>query len=134
MKTLNKINIIMLCAAFIFLGFGSGYFTGQLINSAKVGSSKTEENQDTRVQIYRPQPTFEQIPSPTPDNQSIYYILKNENDILCLYEVVGEEKNLIKQLNINSQFLPQEDREKLKNGITLNSLEDGFSLIEDFTS
>ena len=133
MKSLNKLNIIMLCAAIIFLGFGSGYFTGELINSKK-NESKTQDNQDARLQIYRPQPTTEQLPSQTPDTHTNYYILKNENDILSLYQVIGEEKILIKELSINSQFLPQEDREKLKKGITLNSLEDGFSLIEDFTS
>ncbi len=129
----KKIVLSLILLLFVFLGFGSGYLAGKIINSTKK-ASQTPQAPDIATEIYRPQPTTENTPIVTSQPVIPYYLLKNENDVLSLYEITGEEKTLIKTININSVFLPSEDREKLKKGIAVASLEEGYELIEDFTS
>lgn len=122
---------IALCLLFIILGFGGGYFTSMSmlsINKVTPENSKKEEN----IEIYKPQPTVEETFIAEPPQK--YYLLKNENSYLTLYEIYEDEKHIIRQTGIDIFFLPSEDREKLKNGIKLTSIEEGFELIEDFTS
>ena len=67
-------------------------------------------------------------------SDATYYLLQNENNVLNMYEVSGDNKKLIKSIALNSAFLPAEDRENLKKGIKFTDKEYGYNLIEDYTS
>lgn len=128
MEVRRTVKYTVLCLLFIVLGFGSGYLTSMAINSIKESDNKLY-NKDIRT--YRPQQTIvdEEI-----EETKKHYLLKNENNILSLYEISGEERRLIKETGIDTFFLPEEDIKKLNNGIQLSTIEEGFELIEDFTS
>ncbi len=111
-------------------GFGAGFLTCRLIT--KPQEEVNSENTRT-VEIYKPQPTEQNIGSDELQ-PSFYYLLQNEDDILKFYEVNGEERVLIKSVQINSQILPREDKRKLEIGIKTTNIEEGFNLIEDFSS
>jgi len=53
---------------------------------------------------------------------------------LNLYKIENGEKTLVKGIEFNTIYLPAEDRERLKKGIKLEDIEDGYELIEDFIS
>ena len=88
---------------------------------------------EKNTQIYSPA-TVTDTNNSISENTSIYYILKNENNILNLYEMKNNDKFLIKSSPINTDFLPTEDISSLEKGIIIKTLEDGYQLIEDFTS
>ena len=88
---------------------------------------------EKNTQIYSPA-TVTDTNNSISENTSIYYILKNESNILNLYEIKNNDKILIKSSPINTDFLPTEDISSLEKGIIIKTLEDGYQLIEDFTS
>ena len=59
-----------------------------------------------------------------------HYILKEQNGILAIFSEDGTLINSITEANLNT--LPDEEKEKLKNGIDAFSQEELVSLIEDF--
>lgn len=123
----------ILCAAFVSLGFGGGYL------SAKSIYSGTEKNIDKTLSAELEIKDYDDVLPPTESvtaevNVPVSYLLEGEGDNLTLYEVNGEEKNVIKTVKFSFESLPEEDRRKLKSGIVIQSVEDGYGLIEDFTS
>lgn len=117
--------------AFIFcsVGFGGGYLIG--VNS--VLSQATNENiphKSPFLESYNPEPII--------DNNGEYsaeqFLLKDENGVLTLYRISDEVTSIIKSIQFDSSFLPSDDRIKLEKGIYFDNIEEGFSLIEDFTS
>ncbi|MDY3928420.1 MAG: hypothetical protein SOZ34_03550 [Clostridia bacterium] len=126
------ISCIILSVIFISVGFGIGYLTGKSVHTKDSISAEPQTNKT--VSTYNSKQLIQNTPSPIPTVVSSYYLLKNENEVLTLYEISGNNSAVIKTININSSVLPYEDREKLKSGIKLSSKEEGFNLIEDFTS
>ena len=111
-------------------GFGAGFLTCRLVMQP---NEKVDNLQTKTVEIYNPEPADENFKL-SEQEMSFYYLLQNENDILKLYEINGDERVLIKSVQINSQILPQEDKRKLEIGIKTTNIEEGFNLIEDFSS
>ena len=75
---------------------------------------------------------YEEIPE-AKDEITEHYLLNLQNGTLCLYSVCGKENELIKQTELTDLSLPYEDIERLEMGIHLDSLEEGYQLMEDFT-
>ena len=135
MRIKREYLYIALCIVFIFLGFGGGYLSGKAIYSDKEAKQNSSENTGTAIQSFQPEPTeFAREASASDVASPIYYLLINEKNFLNLYEINGESRVLIKKINFNMQFLPAEDSQRLTAGIRLDSKEEGYSLIEDFTS
>lgn len=114
---------------FTLVGFGGGFLTGKSI------SNEIEEHTQTpqiSLESYNYQPITEEEPPPSEIQEK--YLLKNEGNTLTLYRISDEITSIIKSITINTGFLPLEDRIKLENGIYFDNVEDGFQLIEDFTS
>ncbi len=132
MKQKKLFSYIILSVICISFGFTGGYFLGRYVLGQNNFPAQTQSKESD--DIYYTQPVVQITPSPIPTIISSYYLLKNENEVLSLYEINGEDSVLIKSININSSVLPSEDREKLKAGIKLPSKEEGFALIEDFSS
>ncbi len=128
-KLFSYIIMSLICISF---GFTGGYFIGKYVPNQSNASLQTQTQ--TKNDTEYSQPVIQISPSPIPSVFTHYYLLKNENDVLKFYEVKGDEYILIKSININSSVLPSEDREKLKTGIKLSDKEEGFALIEDFSS
>jgi len=92
------------------------------------------EAEKDSVKIYRPLVTIEPEPSEEPAPIPIYYILKNEENKLNLYEIDGEAKKVIKSTEFSPEMFPLEDRVLLKEGIKALSLEEGIEILENFIS
>ena len=123
---------IILAIIFCSVGFGGGYLIGA--NSVPSKADENVQNQTPpSLESYNPQlyPENEQEKN---TEDGIKYLLKNEDNILTLYRISNEVTSIIKSIEINPSFLPSEDLIKLEKGIYFDSVEEGFSLIEDFTS
>ena len=84
---------------------------------------KTVPAQETAVQAKIVSRTVKQ------DNSLLHkYRIKEENGVVCVYE--GD--TLLYQTNIPVSCLPQKDRDALKNGIFVNSVEEIHHFLEDF--
>ncbi|MBQ3038717.1 MAG: hypothetical protein IJD30_06030 [Clostridia bacterium] len=123
----KKIINSVLCVAFVFL---CGVLATFPVKEEKNKTTKAENS----VDIYRPQPTELTPPIITPPPAAAYYLLKNEENTLLLYEILGEDRDIIKKISINTDILPHEDLVKLRQGIKLTTAEEAYSLIEDFSS
>ena len=122
-------SYVILAFIFCLIGFGGGYLIG-------VNSVPTKAN-DEFITINPPSlESYSSKPIETDDKEEFdeCYLLKSENNTLTLYRITDEVTSVIKSIEINPSFLPLEDRIKLNNGIYFNDIEEGFSLIEDFTS
>lgn len=121
---------ILMCICIAVVGFGAGFFSkSELVD---------KENKIKQQQILSEQSkqSFNPDVMQTENNEENldYYFLVSREKTLLLYQVNDEEKILLKEINFDTSSLPDEDRLKLKAGIAINSLEDGYLLIEDFTS
>ena len=129
---MNKNTIIKytsIIAAFLLTGFLTSFFICG--NNSKKSSTAPKTISDNTL---KNQSVITNSESPTPDLILPCYLLKNENEILTLYEINGNKKNVVKTVSINSQIFPPEDIKKLSAGIKLSTIEEGFNLIADFSS
>ena len=63
-------------------------------------------------------------------NQSLKYLLKDFNGMLAVYE--RDKKSPIEVLDVRISSLPERDAEKIKKGIFANTLNEIYSIIEDY--
>lgn len=64
----------------------------------------------------------------------IFYTVRLTNKTLSLYEVDGENQKLITSMEIEPELYPEEDVEKLKDGISVAFKEEGYELLENFAN
>lgn len=128
-KTFFSISLSVL---FGVLCFFSGYLVGENSKNAPVdtdilqaNSADFDKNNSTAASE---NDIIENI------DEKEQFMLKNENDILNLYSLSDNNRQIVKSIPFNSSFLPSNDRIKLEQGIFLDTVEEGFALIEDFTS
>lgn len=122
-------SYVILGFIFCFVGFGGGY----LIGSNSVPSQVINENAPTKtpsLESYNPEPIIDDNGKTSAEQ----FLLKDENGVLTLYRISDEVTSIIKSIQFDSSFLPSDDRIKLEKGIYFDNIEQGFSLIEDFTS
>lgn len=129
----NYIYTALLCAAFITAGFFGGYYSGRMIYKDKT-DTQPNVSEKTEIQSFHSAPTEEAEATPAETVTQVYYLLTSEDSSLRLYEISGNSKVMIKNIRFNSEFVPAEDRRRLESGIKLSTKEEGFGLIEDFTS
>ena len=125
----NFFTYLVLGFIFCSVSFGGGYLLG--MNS--VPSEATDEKISTQtpsLESYNPQPLTDE----NGDTSREQFLLKDENGVLTLYRIGDEVTSIIKSIQFDSSFLPSDDRIKLEKGIYFDNIEEGFSLIEDFTS
>ena len=124
----------LLSLAFIAVGFFGGYYMGSVVSGQKNETEAVKDN-NTEIQSFHSEPTEITPGAYTAEKvMQTYYMLVSENSSLSLYEINGNSRVLIKSIKYNPEFVPNEDRRKLESGIRLDSKEEGFGLIEDFTS
>ena len=122
-KTINIIFIVFICTIFLFFSI----FLKNLISDRKIPDS-----QGKTTKIYNPQITTEKLPLPvvTPKN----YTIKLEDNFLNFYLNSDTETILLDSVQIDSSLYPANDISALSESINVTTLEEGISLIEDFTS
>ena len=122
-KTINIIFIVFICTIFLFFSI----FLKNLISDRKIPDS-----QGNTTKIYNPQITTEKLPLPvvTPKN----YTIKLEDNFLNFYLNSDTETILLDSVQIDSSLYPANDISALSESINVTTLEEGISLIEDFTS
>ena len=125
---LKNTNIIIISLALcLFFIFFSVFYR---INSLK-NKNNTRLKQDNS-QIYNPQITEENPPPVI--TKPLNYTLKLENGYLNFYLNSGTETILIDSSAINVSLYPENDIRVLSESITVDTLEEGINIIEDFTS
>ncbi len=122
-------SYVILAFIFCLIGFGGGYLIGANSVPTKADDELATTNPPS-LESYSSQP----IENDDGEEFDECYLLKNENNTLTLYRISDEVTSVIKSIEINTAFLPSEDRIKLNKGIYFDNIEEGFSLIEDFTS
>lgn len=103
-------------------------------NSPDIKSEGTPQNGDESVEIYHPVVTSEPEETAEITPEPVYYMVVAEENKLCLYEIEGDRKKVVKSSNIALDIFPEEDIELLKNGIHALSLEEGVEIMENFIS
>ena len=121
----------VLCALIVGVSFGGGYLVG------KVADADDAVIKDDNNPIYTNSVPLDDDYEEIVEEQKeigVYYILKDENKRLNLYKIENGEKTLVKGIEFNTIYVPAEDRARLKKGIKLEDMEDGYELIEYFIS
>ena len=99
-------------------------------------NSKTQEEppfpQNESVEIYRSQISTEADASEI--TIPVNYTVSLKDNVLNFYLNSHKETLLLESIPINVKLFPDEDIKSLLKGITVNSLEEGINIIEDFTS
>ena len=99
-------------------------------------NSKNKEEapfpQNESVEIYRAQISTEADASEITIPVNYTISLKDNN--LNFYLNSHKETLLLESIPINVELFPDEDIKSLSKGLTVNSLEEGINIIEDFTS
>ena len=129
----NYIYALLLSIVFAAAGFFGGYFSSRAIYERKI-SAQTQKNDSTQIQSFHSEPSESTPGTVTETAEKTYYLLTGEDTSLRLYEINGSSRVLIKSMKFSPEFVTAEDRRKLESGIKLNTKEDGFGFIEDFTS
>ncbi len=83
------------------------------------------------MEIYRPQLTEQEGKEIT---KALNYTICLEEGVLNFYLNSEKEKVLLESTPINIEIYPGDDIKSLAESITVETLEEGISLIEDFTS
>ena len=127
MKTIPKvINILFIgFICLIFLIFSI------LIKNALL-KSKSPDSSDNATKIYNPQITTQQLPLSVVTPKS--YTIKLEDNFLNFYLHSDTETILLDSVQIDTSLFPANDITALSQSISVTTLEEGISLIEDFTS
>lgn len=123
----KSFSYAVLAIIFCSIGFGGGYFLG-------ANSVPSQAENKTSVTPSMQSYNFEPELNDETEEVKETYLLKNENNVLTLYHITDEVTSVIKSVKVNFDFLPPEDKIKLNKGIYFDNIEEGFSLIEDFTS
>lgn len=100
------------------------------------GNSENKENQpfpkNESMEIYHTQigaeADYPEISTP------VNYTICLKNEVLNFYLNSQTETLLLEAIPINIELFPHEDIKALSSGITVNTLEEGVNIIEDFTS
>lgn len=67
------------------------------------------------------------------NDQNKHFILRAENDLISVYYInEKEEEILYRKTEISVEYLAEEDKEELKNGIEIEGVQNLNQLLEDF--
>lgn len=127
--------------SFLFVSLSALLCVSCFVGGYITGGERSKASYDTDISETDALKSEAEISTPAAENEIIEsndaaeeFMLKNENGILKLYSITESGGTVVKSVPFNSSFLPSGDRIKLEKGIILDTLEEGFSLIEDFTS
>ena len=102
-------------------------FTFLRIDTSPQIKTKTEEQKLPTPDIKRVSEEGDVI---VPESYTV--ILKD--DSLKFYMIIDKEQVILESVKISEKLFPEEDIKALKNGIFVETLEEGIGIIEDFTS
>ncbi|MCX7714520.1 MAG: hypothetical protein N2171_02165 [Clostridia bacterium] len=130
-----KKYFLYLAIGIIFVGSGflCGYFLGNLLYEGSFQtnglSDYVQEEQDISALS---EPT--QYATLNPTTNLIYYMVKSQENLLCIYEINNGTNHLIKSFEISPDMFPKDDMLQLEKGISANTKEEAFQIVENFTS
>ena len=130
MKISNTVKLSVVIVIVAFASTITGYIFGAR------ASEKTNESvvkKETAMEIVSKEENFvEKEPEKISVTQS--YLVRDNNGFVSLYQKYSDGKEtLYKNYDISVKTLPQSDREALKEGIEVASLNDALQLIEDYS-
>lgn len=130
MKTSNAVKLSIVIAVVAFISTVTGYIFGARANS------KTNEEPAKKEAAAEIVSAEEKIVEKEPEMITVIqsYLLRDTDGNIALYHKYsdGEEK-LYKNYDIPVGMLPQSDREALRKGIEVESLDEALQLIEDYS-
>lgn len=122
-KTINILLIGFICIVFMIIS---------MFLKKTISDNKSDNSSDNVTKIYNPQITNENLPlTPTIPKS---YTLKLEDNFLNFYLHSDTETILLESVQIDTSLFPANDITVLSESINVTTLEEGISLIEDFTS
>lgn len=122
-KTINILLIGFICIVFMIIS---------MFLKKTISDNKSNNSSDNVTKIYNPQITNENLPlTPTIPKS---YTLKLEDNFLNFYLHSDTETILLESVQIDTSLFPANDITVLSESINVTTLEEGISLIEDFTS
>ena len=122
-KTINILLIGFICIVFMIIS---------MFLKKTISDNKSDNSSNNVTKIYNPQITNENLPlTPTIPKS---YTLKLEDNFLNFYLHSDTETILLESVQIDTSLFPANDITVLSESINVTTLEEGISLIEDFTS
>lgn len=137
MKIKQFIFYTMLGITFAGCGFLFGYIFSSMYSdkhTPPIAQSSFPQQIANAEPVSPPPDTPIITVSPTLQTELHYYIVQNDNNLLCIYEINGNEKNVIKTFPINLNILPNTDKSLLCEGITTDNINSAYEIAENFTS
>lgn len=124
----KHINSLIIILTVLTIAVGLAVFKIRLSQNTPPSPSANNNS----VEIYHPQSVGEEKPSETiiPTD----YTLELKNGILYFYLNSESDRVLLEASPINVTLFPTDDIKALSKSITVKTLEEGISIIEDFTS
>lgn len=116
---------------FVSIGFLAGYLIGNMFCERESNAAVNAGGEVDRIENITASGI---INTPETVKNDMYYMLKFNDDKLCIYEISGETSRLVKALKCNIDIYPEMDREELRNGITKKSLDEALAAAENFTN
>jgi len=122
---------------FLGMGFLGGHAIGRLVYTPPEKEDVAEISLVQEVEAdTSPSPGPSAAPpliEPTLPSQS-YYLIKATGSSIYLYEVNNNNKSTVKAFDAPIDMLPAEDVSLLRTGIKTASIQEAYSVIENFTS
>lgn len=120
----------------IGIGFMSGYFIGKLLYIPYAQPDIPTKQISLPRQISQDTPTPSSTVSPTVYAPAVRktYMVQSIGNSIYIYRISDESKEIIKAFDVNMNMFPSSDVELLTNGVETETLEEAYTITENFTS
>ena len=135
MKTRNLVMLTLLLCVVAFSSTLVGYISGAHASQKKkspVPNSVT--NQPQLQSVSKEAQNSAPIDFSLEKEEKIKFVLKENNGNLALFSTNGSNEEMYQQYDICIDYLPRSDRELLKKGIEVDTLEEALQMLEDYIS
>ena len=119
---------------YIFLPLFILIIVAVFASCGKKNDSDESRRSRGQKQVLSAQEDVEETPSPSPISDAITHLVRLDGSTLTLYEVNGENYTVVKSLDIDISYYPNEDIQELNTGIFAYSKESGFEILENFAN
>jgi len=128
---MNKYIKISIIIAVVCICFIIGWWIGKIT----IYNSPIEQEEVTLTENVFTVDTEKIItPEKQDDNTEVFYSIASSEESIYLYEISGGEKSIVASKSIETELLPVSDREKLSEGITVESYSEALKIWEGYVS
>lgn len=131
------IFMVMVGIVFVGTGFLFGYMFGNILYTPAEPEPIAELSlPQTVAEEVSPAPTVPILSPTLPPEQaeSNYYLVQSIGNSIYIYEIINDTKSTVKVFDVSLDMFPSEDIKMLENGIKTDTVQEAYSIIENFTS